>query len=350
VVDCSNAAFLRASWYVYEDLGPKEGEPREVVLASNGRAVGDVLEVSETGPLFSDRVVGMHYYGMGAYRLALEPLERAVKADPSDGALQLALVFTHDALGNAEAALAGAERLLDEPGALRDEVFEVAGHNAAVLERFDDAEAFLLRGLEEFPGQTRLQLELGKVHRQQLEFPAAEQWLLRAARTDPSGEAFTVLSEVMSEQNERSLAALSLVRARLSPQYGVDREGIRQTLTAWVTPRSTWPGGSTQRGPLSVVGPLRVNSTEPEVAAAQVSYLLHAWAKAGRDGRKSERLRNDPWYSHVTGLVEQIVEAGLTEPAAWIVVSQPGQWPIYQNVGVERVFRLVDRYEAQIGR
>ncbi|MCB9673835.1 MAG: tetratricopeptide repeat protein [Alphaproteobacteria bacterium] len=321
--------------------------PLEVVVASYGTPVAE-LEVAEEGPMLDDSVLGVWLVDNGRLDAALGPLQRAIAADPKDGVAMGALAWAHDRLQNPALAFDWALRALDNGADYRDELYVIAARNGVALERFDEAQAAIERGLEELKGNAVLQVQLGAVHQAKGDLLGAEHWLLRAARHEGSGEAWSRLSEVMALQDQRSHAALALLNARLLGPYLYDAEEQRARLVEWVTPKATWTGGTAVRGPLFAVTPLRVSSSELPVAAAQVEYLMLAYASAAAAGREDQRLRSDLWYTSGTALIERIVAADLTEAAAWRAVSYPGEWPVRLNVAVERVDRLVMEHNAQM--
>ncbi|MEZ4319229.1 MAG: tetratricopeptide repeat protein [Myxococcota bacterium] len=337
-VPFDQARFLRVSWSVYEMVD-------RVLFASNGRLVGE-LEVAPTGPSFSELHAGRLWMDSGDFATALVHLEKAYLQDPANGEVVVRLAETHAALEQHEAALEWALRGIEQ-GLTNAQLWWVAGHSARRLGRLAEAKDLLQQGIAQHAEAPSLRIELARAHRDEGDLVGAERWLLRASRGPAAyqGEACSELAATMEAQAEKSLSTMALFWARLdtmSPTRDADAVALRAALTQ----PTVWAGGNALRGPLASVAPRRVQSTDVQVAAAQLELLILSWAQAVETGWKSEQHRNDPWYSEKGGLFVRIVEADLVEAAAWTALVYPGEEPARLRARRWDVLDLAARYNA----
>ncbi len=347
-VACVEGGWMRAGWAIPEVVAPPE-----VIVGSGGVGLDFRVEVLAEGPVFSDRYTATRLLELGDAAGAIPYFDQALVAEPDDGWLRYGRAFAAwstgafaEAAGLAEAALAVEGEAALEPTD-RIEAWKVLANSALELEGVDAAEPILLAARAEHPDAPAFPMLLATVAQARIEPRVAEEWLVEAHRAaERSGADRIVVAEIdgrladlMAKQDEVSLSTLALFRSLLGDPHGDGASEARAALRERVTRSTTWTSGATLRGPMSVVtaGRVQVDADDDdyvETAVDQLSEVLQLWNRARTVGQKGDDLSKSPWYGELSAVVAHLVREERVEEAAWLVLAEPGEWPVRLNWGV----------------
>ena len=334
-VPCESGSVIRVYWRT-------DRTPEEIQLGSFGGALGEPLQVAASGPAFSTLSMARAAQGGGDPRGAMRLYQQVLEADPGQREAIYALAALAEELDDPSAG-SWARRLLESSPEHRVDAYQMLASAQLRAERYEAAVGVLQRGLEELPGNARIQFDLGRAYLELGDSDAAERWMVRSLEQEPWGVVGPELSEAMKLRGEHGLALLALTRSLLLYPQSPTASGSRSRLSSWLTQPTVWPGGSADRGPLGAVVPRRVSERSDRVAVEQLEALILAWDAASRAGAKTPHFAPDPWYGLISAPFRDLVEADLVEAAAYLALYEPQTWPPTMNVKVDRAYRLLQR-------
>jgi len=334
-VPCEPGTVIRVYWRANRI-------PEEVQLGSFGGALGEPLQLAESGPLFSPLTMARAAENWGDLGGAMGLYQQALEEDPGQLELLYSLAVLSERLDDPSAG-SWAQRLLESSPEHEVDAYRMLATADVRAQRYEAAVAVLQRGLEEHPGNIGLEQELGRAYLEMGDSAASERWLVRALEHAPRFLVVPELSAAMKLRGEHGLALLALTRSVLMGPQQPGAPDSRDLLRSWLTQPTVFPGGSADRGPLGAVVPRRVSERSEPVAIEQLEALILAWDAASRAGANTPHFASDPWYGVISEPFRKIVDADLVEAAAYLALLEPQTWPPTMNVRVERARRLLQR-------